>query len=111
MKVVIDIPSKLFEEVKALHEDGSLQSDVWIAVAQGKPLEDEPLKVYEFKGCDNCELERPHGEWILQYRAGGDEFYTCSLCERVIEIDYPQTLKDFPFCHCGADMRGSTNEG
>lgn len=50
--------------------------------------------------------ERPQGKWILQYRACGDEFYTCSLCERAIEVDYPQTLKDFPFCHCGADMRG-----
>lgn len=41
MKVVIDISRKLFEEVKELYEAGSLQSDVWIAVAQGKPLEDE----------------------------------------------------------------------
>lgn len=48
----------------------------------------------------------PQGEWILQYRTCGDEFYTCSLCERAIEVDYPQTLKDFPYCHCGAKMRG-----
>lgn len=41
MKVVIDISRKLFEGVKELYEAGSLQSDVWIAVAQGKPLEDE----------------------------------------------------------------------
>lgn len=54
--------------------------------------------------------ERPQGEWILQYRTCGDEFYTCPLCERAIEVDYPQTLKDFPFCHCGADMRGNNNE-
>lgn len=24
----------------------------------------EPTTVYEFKGCDNCELERPKGKWL-----------------------------------------------
>lgn len=48
---------------------------------------------------------RPQGEWILQYRCLDGEYYTCSHCERVILVEPEQSLNDYPFCHCGADMR------
>lgn len=41
MKVLIDISEKLFKEVVTLYEEGGVRSDVWIAVAQGKPFEEE----------------------------------------------------------------------
>ena len=54
--------------------------------------------------------ERPKGEWIEKVeRRGcfaGDRTvysYTCPFC-KVTEF------KKYPFCHCGADMRGNTNE-
>lgn len=51
-------------------------------------------------------FKRPQGEWVLQYRSCGEVYYTCSLCNRAIEVENGQSLKDFPFCHCGAKMRG-----
>lgn len=48
--------------------------------------------------------ERPEGKWIYEY----DDFYHCSICGRVIctEWDKLSLKNDFPFCHCGADMKG-----
>lgn len=69
-----------------------------------------------------CE-ERKQGKWIKyntadKYDYMGDRVtvsnYQCSECGRMIyDIgDAPLTnkLKDYPFCHCGADMRGAENE-
>ena len=56
--------------------------------------------------------ERLQGEWIMQRHDLDGCFYTCSNCGRMIRvplfIDDPEdneTLADYPFCHCGADMR------
>ena len=53
--------------------------------------------------------ERPQGEWIVkQERAGafvGDRAvysYTCPFCK-------VKEFYKYPFCHCGADMRGKTD--
>lgn len=47
--------------------------------------------------------ERPKGEWIHAY----DDFYRCSLCGRGICTEWEtEPAKYFPFCHCGANMRG-----
>lgn len=54
--------------------------------------------------------ERPQGEWIMQRHDLDGQFYTCSICGRMIRVspyvEDNETLKDYPFCHCGADMRG-----
>lgn len=49
--------------------------------------------------------ERPRGKWILQYRCLEGDFYTCSQCKRMILVDPKESLSDYPYCHCGADMR------
>ena len=55
--------------------------------------------------------ERPQGEWILIDDVDDPEDrlnrYKCSECGRIIKIYDHQTLADYPFCHCGADMRGN----
>lgn len=53
--------------------------------------------VTEFKGCDNCELERPRGEWnYIQ-----SDMCICPFCGAYPHKDYKN------FCpNCGADMRG-----
>ena len=62
--------------------------------------------------------ERPQGEWVKvkEYRMcidmSGDiaTLYKCSKCGRTITI-LPSKLANYPFCHCGADMRkGSVKE-
>lgn len=46
--------------------------------------------------------ERPQGEWIIVDDT--EKFIAkCSVCGR---IEDSRMVKDYPFCHCGADMRG-----
>ena len=60
--------------------------------------------------------EHKQGRWVSRGRpqgasAVGYTEYECSLCGRIIISKYGNILvtKDYPFCHCGADMRGSEN--
>lgn len=54
----------------------------------------------------------PRGEWIkvkeerMSIDMSGEiaTRYKCSECGRTITI-LPSKLADYPFCHCGADMR------
>ena len=55
--------------------------------------------------------EREKGEWIKISKF--DHSYKCSICGRtLINItDGKNTVaKNYPFCHCGSDMRGKHNE-
>lgn len=47
--------------------------------------------------------ERPQGKWIIIDDT--EKFIAkCSVCGR---IEDSRVVKDYPFCHCGADMRGA----
>lgn len=47
------------------------------------------------------DIERPQGEWILVDDT--EKFIAkCSVCGR---IEDSRLVKDYPFCHCGADMQ------
>lgn len=53
---------------------------------------------------------RPQGKWIKITKNGTIPVeYICSVCGRKIfdnyELSVPQSVY-YPFCHCGADMRG-----
>ena len=49
---------------------------------------------------------RQKGEWIIIDDC--EHFIAkCSQCGR---LEDSRKIKDYPFCHCGADMRGENNE-
>ena len=50
---------------------------------------------------------RPHGHWIKTTISEKAVMYECPLCNRVV-VDRINNdpSKTYPFCHCGADMRG-----
>lgn len=52
--------------------------------------------------------ERAKGEWIGVKTSCdiGHRFYYCTKCGREIDLIEGERLEDYPFCHCGADMRG-----
>ena len=71
-----------------------------------------------------CEHERPQGTW-KRYMTGyqGDKVlnitFKCSECGRnIVYVPHPfdvdknvnEFLSKYPFCHCGADMRGGEHE-
>ena len=66
------------------------------------------------KRADNCPLveieERKQGEWILHEENSASSSYHCSVCNRLINVLWSEELSDFPYCHCGAEMRGAENE-
>ena len=53
-----------------------------------------------------------HAKWIhdseLYY--GMHNSYHCSKCGRIIRIVVPETLEDYPYCHCGAKMDGDEHD-
>lgn len=61
--------------------------------------------------------QRKHGKWIEVDICNCHATLKCSVCDRVIEPTFTfdeysyEDIKEFyPFCHCGADMRGDENE-
>lgn len=47
-------------------------------------------------------FERPQGEWIIIDDT--EQFIAkCSICGR---IEDSRMIKDYPFCHCGAELKG-----
>ena len=51
--------------------------------------------------------ERKTGKWILVEESIKVAAYKCSECGRTVWTDKGyDVMKDYPFCHCGADMRG-----
>lgn len=52
------------------------------------------------------EPERKKGKWIMKYKGSAVTSYKCSECGRTVKDDTGYDVsKDYPFCHCGADMR------
>ena len=52
--------------------------------------------------------ERPKGKWEFYEEDPNDDdmaYYKCSVCGRLIHAKEVKLLKNYPFCHCGADMR------
>lgn len=58
-------------------------------------------------GNKEAEKERPQGERIETQRGIHVTDYKCSCCGRTVRDDTGYDVaSDYPFCHCGADMRG-----
>lgn len=60
---------------------------------------------------DGLQDIREQGEWIKITKDGiTPAEYTCSNCGRTVKSYYDDyfIVKEYPFCHCGAKMRGGT---
>lgn len=87
------------EHKKRLMERGNSYQTTLIAHTIGCIQED----VEKFPNADVAPVR--HAHWIKKgvYRDG--VFYKCSACPRgVFTDDGISTVKDFPYCHCGARM-------
>lgn len=63
------------------------------------------------KGIKALENKRPQGEWKEIFTSTVHMYteYECSVCGRLIQ-NYEgksRLLEVYPYCHCGADMRGN----
>ena len=53
-------------------------------------------------------VERKKGKWIRITQGAIPEQYICPFCHRTVESYGVEELLSirYPYCHCGADMRG-----
>lgn len=59
----------------------------------------------------SAQSERKKGRWIVKEKGCKLTSYKCSKCGRYITDDTGYDVKkDYPFCHCGADMREDADE-
>ena len=86
-------------------DDGSNQ----YAEGYGDALNDVGIAVSYLS---SVEPERKKGKWIRITQGAIPEKYICPFCHREVEIYGVEELLPikYPFCHCGADMRGEDNE-
>ena len=109
MQIVIDIDEDVYKHIK------------WITDCEGDVItsSDETINELVCKAIANGTpySARPKGTWIVNDKQGmrpaGYLTYHCSECGREIDSKYHGKMslfKEYPFCHCGADMRGDNNE-
>lgn len=122
MKWIIDVDEKLVCEgfVRNFTEE---ERDILIrAIRNSIPYEEKPKY---FPPCEDCNkkmeeirqaydkmkvMKRPQGAWIKITNDGIMPIeYMCNICGRTVKSYYEEYLieKVYPFCHCGADMRGT----
>ena len=78
----------------------------------------------DYYWCDGCETvlrtlpdlppaqpERKKGKWVRITQGAMPEQYICPFCHRTVEAYGVEELLSirYPYCHCGADMRGEEN--
>lgn len=99
MKLLIDVEKDYYEILKFNVENGQKYKP-WEIIVNGTPYE-----------------ERPQGEWIkvkeerMSVDMSGEIVtrYKCSKCGRIIAT-FPNKLAEYyPFCHCGAKMKGGAD--
>lgn len=70
---------------------------------------DKDTMVYEVKKPSDFPPieERKTGKWIISNTNSKVTTYKCSECGRIVHDDTGYDVsKDYPYCHCGADLRG-----
>ena len=89
MRLIDALELKRSISVSAVTEDGKHIFDI---------IDDQPT----------IEPERKKGKWI---EFPNHTAYKCSECGRIIQTadGRKNVSKHYPFCHCGADMRGERN--
>ena len=79
----------------------------WSRCKRGGDFEDACFAIYSAQTIE----ERKKGEWIELTNT--NHTYVCSVCGRMLVniTDGKNTVtKNYPFCHCGADMRGEERQ-
>ena len=88
---------------------------------EGRRDEDGYIRIYKCDAIDNLRSlpaveERKEGRWVRITQDVGlkPHQYMCTECHRIIEYnsaESPSLLEiRYPYCHCGAKMRGEVNE-
>lgn len=89
------------EAVEYAENDGAFEVALWLEDMETVELSDNTTDIQPVK----------RGEWIRKEGYDPrDNFYYCSECNRIINVISGDSLSNYPYCHCGTDMRGDGNE-
>jgi len=102
------------EAIKALEYDLSIEADGGLDKYR-TVIKDLLNAIYntQKKAIEDLPSVQPKpktGHWIREETVYGwdGKSYQCSCCGRSIHLDtVMEDLDDYPYCHCGADMRGT----
>ena len=93
MKLIIDIDDKIYNDLKNRGLTGMLTS--------------KECECMNKSICNGTPIEEKIGHWIRQKGIYGlADTCECSVCGRTIYAKTENDLKDYPYCHCGAKMKG-----
>lgn len=70
-----------------------------------------PKSIQAIRKLPTIESERKKGKWLELTNT--NHTYVCSVCGRTlvnITDGKNKVTKNYPFCHCGADMRGEQDD-
>ena len=91
---------------KALKEELELSKYI-VPTALNKLLNSEINRCIEaVNNAPAAEPEQSQGRWIKEDNGKTTDIYRCSICGRSILLCKGADLSKYPFCHCGAAMRG-----
>lgn len=79
---------------------------LWMDIIRRMDYCEDMLEI--IKKQPTVEVERPRGKWIG--REGKDDCLECSECHAVIESNEVYWRNNYYCYHCGADMRGDSND-
>ena len=69
-------------------------------------LKDNEAGLRAFEALKSVNLkEEVYAEWIPHNGHDiRDNFYKCSVCGRIVNVVCGDSIKNYPYCHCGAKM-------
>lgn len=85
-------------------------TDMEIIMCDGDYKEALKMLIDKIERAPTIKPERKKGEWIELTNT--NHTYVCSVCGRMlvnITDGKNMVTKNYPFCHCGADMRKGQN--
>ena len=133
MELIIEIPEEVYKTVQDGSYCGSLYEELKAAIPYNPSgdlisrgvainLLNEAQVEYDeyYKGLGKAKTiidnvptvevrnNKPkQGEWIKEPNGKTTDIYRCSVCKRSIMLCKGADLTNYPFCHCGADMRNT----
>ena len=93
MKLIIDISEGIYKHIDTIQNGSIGAKQIINSVKNGIPA---------YKVISSA---RPKiGYWIVDLQTATEDYYICSECGRRIHLLYPNTIDNYPYCHCGTQM-------
>lgn len=95
---VIDRAEAMTEIMMFAKNVKSDEEDIYIKVSDAVQL---------LRDLPSVTAQSKKGHWIKDYdNSALDGLYHCSVCGRKLWIPKEESVSDYPYCYCGAEMKG-----